>query len=193
MLVCACFLCQGKRKEQGEREQVCVHGGLKKLTGVSVGAGFLTGGSLAIRGGFKAARNSAIGCAILLAVIEGVGIGIQRVMAENTRLDVRTFLVPSSSPNVYVLTRGIVTSTPTGCRSASSSSSGLTECDGCVMDFCGSFSEDYSTLPHAAISKKFGISGDTRALCLGPSISRELYYTLDTLQDDSVRLKGRDT
>ena len=59
-----------------------------------VGAGFLTGGSLAIRGGFKAARNSAIGCAILLAVIEGVGIGIQRVMAENTRLDVRLF--PSS-------------------------------------------------------------------------------------------------
>ena len=56
---------------------------------VLVGAGFLTGGSLAIRGGFKAARNSAIGCAILLAVIEGVGIGIQRVMAENTRLDVR--------------------------------------------------------------------------------------------------------
>ena len=37
----------------------------------------------------KAARNSAIGCGILLAVIEGVGIGIQRMMAENTRLDVR--------------------------------------------------------------------------------------------------------
>lgn len=36
----------------------------------------------------RAARNSAIGCAILLAVIEGVGIGIQRMMAENTRLDV---------------------------------------------------------------------------------------------------------
>lgn len=43
---------------------------------------------MAIRGGMKAARNSAIGCAILLAVIEGVGIGIQRMMAENTRLDV---------------------------------------------------------------------------------------------------------
>ena len=60
-----------------------------KADGLLVGAGFLTGGSLAIRGGFKAARNSAIGCAILLAVIEGVGIGIQRMMAENTRLDVR--------------------------------------------------------------------------------------------------------
>lgn len=48
----------------------------------------MTGGSLAIRGGFKAARNSAIGCAVLLAVIEGVGIGFQRMMAENTRLDV---------------------------------------------------------------------------------------------------------
>ena len=44
----------------------------------------------------KAARNSAIGCGILLAVIEGVGIGIQRMMAENTRLDVS--LVVSSPP-----------------------------------------------------------------------------------------------
>jgi hypothetical protein len=51
-------------------------------------AGFFTGGALAIRGGAKAARNSAIGCACLLAVIEGVGIGFQRMMAENTRLDV---------------------------------------------------------------------------------------------------------
>jgi len=32
-------------------------------------------------------RNGAIGCAILLAVIEGVGIGFQRMMAENTRLE----------------------------------------------------------------------------------------------------------
>ena len=45
---------------------------------------------MAIRGGAKAARNSAIGCACLLAVIEGVGIGFQRMMAENTRLDVST-------------------------------------------------------------------------------------------------------
>lgn len=43
-----------------------------------------------MRGGLKAARNSAIGCACLLAVIEGVGIGFQRMMAENTKLDVRT-------------------------------------------------------------------------------------------------------
>lgn len=41
-----------------------------------------------MRGGAKAVRNGAIGCAILLAVIEGVGIGFQRMMAENTRLDV---------------------------------------------------------------------------------------------------------
>lgn len=59
-------------------------------------AGFFTGGALAVRGGMKAARNSAIGCACLLAVIEGVGIGIQRMMAENTRLDVSIF---SSSPH----------------------------------------------------------------------------------------------
>jgi len=51
-------------------------------------AGFFTGGALAIRGGAKAARNSAIGCACLLAVIEGVGIGFQRMMAENTRIEV---------------------------------------------------------------------------------------------------------
>ena len=57
-------------------------------------AGFFTGGALAIRGGAKAARNSAIGCACLLAVIEGVGIGFQRMMAENTRLDVRMNLSP---------------------------------------------------------------------------------------------------
>jgi len=55
----------------------------------SIIAGFFTGGALAIRGGYKAARNGAIMCAIFLAVIEGVGIGIQRLMAENTRLDVR--------------------------------------------------------------------------------------------------------
>lgn len=55
-------------------------------------AGFFTGGALAVRGGMKAARNSAIGCACLLAVIEGVGIGVQRLMAENTRLDVSSSL-----------------------------------------------------------------------------------------------------
>mgnify|MGYP000885765413 CR=1 FL=1 len=54
-------------------------------------AGFFTGGCLAIRGGFKAARNSAIMCALFLAVIEGVGIGFQRMMAENTKLEVRFF------------------------------------------------------------------------------------------------------
>lgn len=44
-------------------------------------AGFFTGGSLAVRGGFKHARNSAITCACLLAVFEGVGIAMQRYMA----------------------------------------------------------------------------------------------------------------
>jgi import inner membrane translocase subunit TIM17 len=32
-------------------------------------------------------RNNAIGCAVLLAVIEGVGIAFGRMMAENTRLE----------------------------------------------------------------------------------------------------------
>jgi len=40
-----------------------------------------------VRGGLRAMRNGAIGCAILLAVIEGVGIGFQRMMAEQTRLE----------------------------------------------------------------------------------------------------------
>ncbi|KNG83104.1 import inner membrane translocase subunit tim-17 [Aspergillus nomiae NRRL 13137] len=50
-------------------------------------AGFFTGGALAVRGGVKAARNSAIMCAVFLAVIEGVGIGFQRMMADNTKLE----------------------------------------------------------------------------------------------------------
>jgi len=49
---------------------------------ITVIAGFFTGGALAVRGGVKSARNSAIGCAILLAVIEGVGIGLGRMMAQ---------------------------------------------------------------------------------------------------------------
>lgn len=51
-------------------------------------AGFFTGGALAIRGGYKPARNNAIGCAVLLAVIEGVGIGFQKMMAGSTKLEV---------------------------------------------------------------------------------------------------------
>jgi len=54
----------------------------------AIGAGFLTGGALAMRGGFKSARNGAIGCAVLLAVIEGVGIGFQKMMAGSTKLEV---------------------------------------------------------------------------------------------------------
>lgn len=81
--------------------------GLNRRIGVSdlfnaVIAGFFTGGALAIRGGARAARNSAIMCACFLAVIEGVGIGFQRMMAENTRLDVSIFvtilsIIPSQS------------------------------------------------------------------------------------------------
>lgn len=56
-------------------------------------AGFFTGGALAIRGGYKAARNSAIMCAVFLGVIEGVGIGFQRMMADNTRLDVGSLVM----------------------------------------------------------------------------------------------------
>jgi import inner membrane translocase subunit TIM17 len=48
----------------------------------------MTGGALAVRGGFKAMRNGAITCAILLAVIEGVGIGFSKMMAGGTKLEV---------------------------------------------------------------------------------------------------------
>ncbi|KAI0439816.1 mitochondrial import inner membrane translocase, subunit Tim17/22 [Xylaria telfairii] len=61
----------------------------------AIGAGFLTGGALAMRGGLRAARNGAIGCAVLLAVIEGVGIGAQRLMAGSTKLELPP--TPSSS------------------------------------------------------------------------------------------------
>lgn len=44
-------------------------------------AGFFVGGSLAIRGGWRHTRNSAITCACLLGVFEGVGLMFQRYMA----------------------------------------------------------------------------------------------------------------
>ncbi|EEB06823.1 TIM23 translocase complex subunit Tim17 [Schizosaccharomyces japonicus yFS275] len=48
-------------------------------------AGFFTGGALAVRGGWRATRNGAIGCACVLAVIEGAGIALTRVFAESNR------------------------------------------------------------------------------------------------------------
>lgn len=54
-----------------------------------------------MRGGVKAARNSAIGCACLLAVIEGVGIGMNRAMAGNTRPQNPPVLYPSRFPLGY--------------------------------------------------------------------------------------------
>lgn len=78
-------------------------------------AGFFTGGSLAIRGGYKAARNGAIGCAVLLAVIEGVGIGFQKLMAGSTKLEVCFSFLPSladvGEAGKSVLTRAGVTGT----------------------------------------------------------------------------------
>ena len=43
-----------------------------------------TGGALAIRGGWKHTRNSAITCACLLGVFEGVGMMMQRLQAQPT-------------------------------------------------------------------------------------------------------------
>ncbi|PWN45894.1 putative TIM17-mitochondrial inner membrane import translocase subunit [Ceraceosorus guamensis] len=48
-------------------------------------AGFMTGGSLAIRAGPKTAVGSGIMCGILLGCFEGVGALIQRFMAESNK------------------------------------------------------------------------------------------------------------
>lgn len=49
----------------------------------SIIAGFMTGGSLAIRAGPKTALGSGIMCGILLGCFEGVGALIQRFTAES--------------------------------------------------------------------------------------------------------------
>ncbi|KAF3811664.1 Mitochondrial import inner membrane translocase subunit tim17 [Colletotrichum gloeosporioides] len=54
----------------------------------------MTGGPLAIRGGYHAAKTGALGCALLLAVIEGVRIGFQRMMAGSTKLEVGSSPMP---------------------------------------------------------------------------------------------------
>lgn len=41
-------------------------------------SGFLTGGTLALRRGVRAAGGSAVGGAALLAAVEGVGVGLDR-------------------------------------------------------------------------------------------------------------------
>lgn len=48
-------------------------------------AGSFTGASLAIRGGWKSARNSAIGCAVFFALIEGVGLTLSRMLASSAK------------------------------------------------------------------------------------------------------------
>ncbi|KAJ1030001.1 hypothetical protein NDA16_000914 [Ustilago loliicola] len=48
-------------------------------------AGFMTGGGLAIRSGPKTAIGSGIMCGILLGVFEGVGVLMQRMMAEGNK------------------------------------------------------------------------------------------------------------
>lgn len=48
-------------------------------------AGFMTGGSLAIRSGPKTAIGSGIMCGILLGCFEGVGVLVQRYMSEGNK------------------------------------------------------------------------------------------------------------
>ncbi|KAJ1909470.1 translocase of the inner membrane [Tieghemiomyces parasiticus] len=51
----------------------------------SIASGFITGGLLAARGGLKTATASAVVGGILLALIEGVGIAFNRMMADQNR------------------------------------------------------------------------------------------------------------
>jgi mitochondrial import inner membrane translocase subunit TIM17 len=79
----------------------------------SIAAGFLTGGSLAIRGGLKAARNGAIGCATLFAVFEGVGITFQRMTAGSTRPEESfSFTITNSTPSCLLSTFATLESVP---------------------------------------------------------------------------------
>lgn len=48
-------------------------------------AGFFTGSSLAIRGGPKTAFGAGVMCGILLGVFEGVGVLMQRLLAEGNK------------------------------------------------------------------------------------------------------------
>lgn len=45
-------------------------------------------------------RNGAISCAVLLAVIEGVSIGFNRMMAGNTKLEAPPMPAQTSEPQV---------------------------------------------------------------------------------------------
>lgn len=47
----------------------------------AIGAGFLTGGFLQLRSGLKSAARSAVVGGLLLALIEGMGITLQRLMS----------------------------------------------------------------------------------------------------------------
>lgn len=54
-------------------------------------------------------------CACFLAVIEGVGIGFQRMMAENTRLDV-SYILPSRTDPSFKELKAIVLAWDVICR-----------------------------------------------------------------------------
>jgi hypothetical protein len=103
--------CQAGTENSSRSPLWAIANGLRNI----VIAGFFTGGALAVRGGAKAARNSAIMCACFLAVIEGVGIGFQRMMAENTRLDVSYILLSRTDPSFKEL-KAIVLARDVICR-----------------------------------------------------------------------------
>ncbi|KAK1973444.1 hypothetical protein LZ30DRAFT_610795, partial [Colletotrichum cereale] len=66
----------------------CVVSGLRHKEDLwnGITPGLLAERSPALRNGYKAARNDAIDCGLLMAVFDGVDIGVQRAAAGSTRL-----------------------------------------------------------------------------------------------------------
>lgn len=67
-------------------------------------SGFLTGGCLAARGGPQMIVSSGIACGVLLGVIEGVGVLMQRVFAEGNRQSDLSSLYTDSPPLLTLAT-----------------------------------------------------------------------------------------
>ena len=64
----------------------------------SIIGGGLTGAALSVRAGFKEMRNGAISYAIMIALIEGVGIWFTRRLANNTKLEAPPPYQPPEEP-----------------------------------------------------------------------------------------------
>jgi len=64
----------------------------------SIASGFLTGGVLTLRSGLRASFQSAVVGGVLLALIEGLGIAINRMVAEQHRPQMPQLPAPTKLP-----------------------------------------------------------------------------------------------